>query len=703
MASNQVGELVIKIGADIASLRRDVDQAKGIVGNFAAGFRSAVGAAGAALAAAGIGIGISAIAGSIREVLEEADRLDELSQQIGVSVETLSELEFAASRSGIALDELAGGFVRLNRAIVEAASDSEGRVAEAFARIGVSVVDTAGNIRDSEAVFRDLADAFRAMPAGAEEGATALELFGRSGANLIPLLNEGAAGIDRLAERARDLGLVIDGETATAASEFNDALDDITASMDAIWTVAAAKLAPALAEIATAFADWLAESGNLQWIGDQLAAVGEALIEFGRQTIREYQAIRDAVIATWDAIVAGAKGAANLVHEVFTVGIPNAIQGLAVAILEIPEYFRQAFNAAAAIVVDVMNAVVATVEAGVNKVIEALESMVNFAADISQDVIPRVDFGRVDLGEITAPELDPFESVAARQAELRNQIQTRTAEFEPLYPVTAEAVDLIEEGIGGLHDFMEASEVAAATVDETIGEGVARSAGRAAESVRSVTKEIETVTKTASDSFEQMKTGGDELTDLWADAGSAVQGFASSAADALFQMTSGVKADWKDMIQSLLADLFRLATNQIFQSLFSGGGATKSAGGGAGGILDLLLTFAGSLFGGGRAAGGPVSPGRWYMVGENGPEPFIPSSYGRIEPAALAGAGGGVTINNNGPPLRVDSIGQTERGIEIAVSAAVAQAEDRYRDSMRRGYGPWSEPLSATTQTRRRL
>lgn len=701
MASNQVGELVIKIGADIASLRRDVDQAKGIVGNFAAGFRSAIGAAGAALAAAGIGIGLSSIASSIREVLEEADRLDELSQQIGVSVETLSELQYIAGRSGIALDELAGGFVRLNRAIVEAASDSEGRVAEAFGRLGVTVTDAAGNIRDTEAVFRDLAEAFQAMPAGAEEGAAALEVFGRSGANLIPLLNEGADGIDRLAARAHDLGLVIDGETAEAASVFNDALDDITASMDAIWTVAAAKLAPALAELAQGFADWLAESDNLQWIGEQIAALGEDLIAFGRQSVREVIAIGAAITAAWDAVVAGAKTTVNFIQEVMLVDIPNAIQGLAVAILEIPDYFRQAFNAAAAIVVDVMNTVVETVESGVNKVIEALESMVNFAADISSDVIPRVDFGRVDLGQIAAPELAPFESVTARQAELRDQIAARSADFQPIYPVTTEAVDLIEEGIGGLHDFMEASEEAATTVEATLGEGVSRSAGRAVESVRDVTKEIETVSKTASDSFQQMKDGGDELGELWADAGQAVQGFATTAADALFQMTSGVKADWKAMIQSLLSDLFRLATNQIFQSLLGGGGS--KTGGAGGGILDLFLSFAGSLFGGGRASGGPVAPGHWYMVGENGPEPFIPSSYGRIEPAALAGAGGGVTINNNGPPLRVDSIGQTERGIEIAVSAAVAQAEDRYRDSMRRGYGPWSEPLSATTQTRRRL
>ncbi len=120
----------------------------------------------------------------------------------------------------------------------------------------------------------------------------------------------------------------------------------------------------------------------------------------------------------------------------------------------------------------------------------------------------------------------------------------------------------------------------------------------------------------------------------------------------------------------------------------AGGGGSNSGGGGNElQIITGLLSAAGSLFGGspGRATGGPVSPGRAYRVGENGPELFVPTSSGRIETGGSAGGitgGGGqpmnltINISDNGRSSAPDSLRRSSRQVARAVSQAISRAGD---------------------------
>ncbi len=127
-----------------------------------------------------------------------------------------------------------------------------------------------------------------------------------------------------------------------------------------------------------------------------------------------------------------------------------------------------------------------------------------------------------------------------------------------------------------------------------------------------------------------------------AKAGSAID---SALAKAIKSGSLGF-ADLEKVALTVLADIAASAVKADLGAIFGGGGGNSASGGG--GLLGALAGAATSLFGGapGRATGGPVSGGQAYVVGERGPELFVPTAAGRIAPAGAAPAGAvSVTVN----------------------------------------------------------
>jgi phage-related minor tail protein len=127
-------------------------------------------------------------------------------------------------------------------------------------------------------VLLDLADTFQAMPDGPRKTALAMELFGRSGAELIPFLNQGRDGIEALQAKMRDLGLEMNTNTAKAAEAFNDALAAVGYAIQGLVNRALIALTPLL-ESAASGLEWLAENLDavLGWL-KLLAEVGFAVL-----------------------------------------------------------------------------------------------------------------------------------------------------------------------------------------------------------------------------------------------------------------------------------------------------------------------------------------------------------------------------------------------------------------------------------------
>jgi hypothetical protein len=193
---------------------------------------------------------IGAFPSAIKGAIDHADALNKSAQKAGVTVEALSRLEYAAKLSDLSLEDLTGGLGKLSKAMAEATITKTSTAATAFKALGVAVTDSAGKLRSSTSVLGDIADRFARLPDGATKTALALQIFGKSGAELIPLLNQGSAAIAKMADESDRLGITISGKTAGAAEKFNDTLTKIGAIMDGVVNQVTVAALPALQSLA---------------------------------------------------------------------------------------------------------------------------------------------------------------------------------------------------------------------------------------------------------------------------------------------------------------------------------------------------------------------------------------------------------------------------------------------------------------------
>lgn len=235
-------------GSAASAVTKSFASLGGVIGPLAG--LAAGGAVGmAALTASAVGVAVHATEG--------AAKLYELSQATGVSVEALSGLLFAAKQTGVETQAMTTGLERMSRSAYAAAVAPAGAT-NAFTRLGIAVKDSSGQMRDADAIFEDVAAHFAAMPGSVEKTNDAIQLFGRGGAALITLLNQGREGLERLLATADRLGLVISGHTAAAAEEFQAKLGQLSGTFEGLSNTMMTEMLPTLQATAT----WLSELGK---------------------------------------------------------------------------------------------------------------------------------------------------------------------------------------------------------------------------------------------------------------------------------------------------------------------------------------------------------------------------------------------------------------------------------------------------------
>ena len=222
--SRSLGNLNKQAGAVGGGLGRIGQAAKGVGGLMGA------------LLPVGAVAGLTAIAkGSI----DAADNLNDMSQRTGVAVESLSRFGQAAQDSGSSIEGVAKGMGQLARRI----TDPSSAASKALSGIGVATRDAQGKVRSLDAVMLEISDRFAKMPDGAEKSALAMQLFGKSGVELIPMLNQGRAALEQYQA-------TISGDMAKSADEFNDSLNAIGRSLSGPFNEAVTALLPAITSIA---------------------------------------------------------------------------------------------------------------------------------------------------------------------------------------------------------------------------------------------------------------------------------------------------------------------------------------------------------------------------------------------------------------------------------------------------------------------
>ena len=250
--------LTIDIIAKLANIERDLGRVSGLAERSAKRMESAFAGASSVIANAFAGLAgafsVGAMAAMVKSSIDAADGLSKLAQRTGETVENLARLQYAGSLADVSNDALATSLKKLSKNMAEAAGGS-GEVADAFKAIGVSVVASDGKLRSSGDVLNDVADRFAGYEDSAAKAALAQAIFGRSGADLIPLLNAGSQGLKEMGDEASRLGVVISTETAQAAERFNDQMTRVNAALGSIAKETAAELLPVLNELADSLVD----------------------------------------------------------------------------------------------------------------------------------------------------------------------------------------------------------------------------------------------------------------------------------------------------------------------------------------------------------------------------------------------------------------------------------------------------------------
>lgn len=271
-----IGALRVVLGADTASFEDGLKSAGVRLSTFGANIAKAGLAATAAFTAAATAIGVG-----VKRTIDEADNLGKTAQKIGIPVEELSKLKLAAQLADVSLEQLSTGVGKLSRTMVEAAAKPTSEAANAFRALGVSVKNTDGTLKSSTEVMADVAGKFETLKDGAGKTAISMALFGKSGKDLIPLLNGGRDGLKQAADEAERFGIVIDTKTAKSAENFNDNLTRLGAVKDGIILKITAGMLPALEELSKTMIRTASNGDGLKAIG---RAIGDVFVFLANQT-----------------------------------------------------------------------------------------------------------------------------------------------------------------------------------------------------------------------------------------------------------------------------------------------------------------------------------------------------------------------------------------------------------------------------------
>lgn len=241
-------QALLKIVADVdgegkvQALGKTIGRLGDTAGRVSGGLRGMVGAAGGlsgalgALAPAVTGVGLAAMA---KGAIDAADDMNDLAQKTGVSVEQLSRFKQAADASGTSIEGVGGAMIKLNRNL----ATGNDQAAFALKDLGISATDATGKLKSTDQIMLEVADKFAKMPDGAQKSAMAMALFGKSGADMIPLLNGGS-------EAVRNLSATMTTDFAKGADSLNDKLVSVQTKLTEVGVNLGTALMPALNAIA---------------------------------------------------------------------------------------------------------------------------------------------------------------------------------------------------------------------------------------------------------------------------------------------------------------------------------------------------------------------------------------------------------------------------------------------------------------------
>jgi hypothetical protein len=234
---------------------------------------------------------IQAIHGWVGDVTKELDDLGDTAEQIGVNAGFLASWGYAAQLSAADAEALTGGLRKLSLALYKG-GEGAAETNAAFKTLGLSIKDGQGNLQTIENILPEVAEAFSKLPAGPKAAGLAVQLFGKQGAALVPLLRKGKAGVAELTAEFRELNGELSEEALQSAGEYQDALYKMNVVTSSLKRELVIFLVPALVKLSggvqkglVRFREWNKETNLFSHALKALGVVGIASVVKGLASV----------------------------------------------------------------------------------------------------------------------------------------------------------------------------------------------------------------------------------------------------------------------------------------------------------------------------------------------------------------------------------------------------------------------------------
>lgn len=696
-----LASLVVSLEANVARFESDLNKAEFMakkametIGNVSETAMKAVKGAVVGMAAA---YTFDAFAEGIRGAIESASELDKMAKKTGASVEALSGLKSAAKLSGTSLDDLGVGLQKLSKSMYEAAGGSQKQV-DQFKALGISVTDSSGKLRDSGEVMLDVAKKLASMDSGTQAVATAQMLLGKRGAELMPFMQDLAdigelnakvtsdmaaeaeayeKDLIRLEGRKKSLYNTIAAGVLPVMRDFADALLGAGSMTERLnqqakqlqqdntiqdWARAAAKAVAFVMDAFDGVIRVVRLVGNA--IGAVMADVGSAIAfldGIGAEVLQEKSL--DPVKRRFATLTSDLKSHAESFNEDMDkiLGAPTFLQKLDeqfakrdAGLKKLQETRKQSFNipdqsgnktSAFEKYLDSLNVDLVKDQMG------KYEAMIQKGQLLAQKEGRLGDMGQVRnlVGRIQATDeakkVDAFTrsmKEANDQYAFQNSLIGMNARDQEIATVTRKNFLAVEQQIW---DAEKNGDKLSIDTQQKLRDEATKSTAKMVEAINARWEAEHAwdtgVAKALNDYIDNVSNAAAQSQKLFSDAFKGME-------DALVNFVKTGKLDFKSLADSIITDLIRIQIqNSIMKPL-----AQATSGMSFSGLFSGAGSFLSGLF---KADGGPVSGGQPYIVGEQGPEWFVPNGAGTIlpngtAPATSASSGssqGAVNINFN--------------------------------------------------------
>jgi hypothetical protein len=232
----------------------------------------------AALATSGA---VTAVTGTLfamtKSTADAYDKFDSLSKKMGVTTEFVSKMSVVSELANVEFGALTGSLDKLQMNLGQAA-DGTGTAGEALRKLGISITNTNGELKTSEDILPELADAFEDIKSATERSRVAQELFGRGGTEMIKILKDGRKGLEEMGDEAEAMGLVVGKQAAANAEKFNDALFKCKGVLQGLQHVIGEALMPVITGLAEQFSSFVKENREdiISWGKIAVDVLGQA-------------------------------------------------------------------------------------------------------------------------------------------------------------------------------------------------------------------------------------------------------------------------------------------------------------------------------------------------------------------------------------------------------------------------------------------